>query len=75
MKITKKEIKESIRSKKMNNRFYYEYISNENEKYSVNTFRFGSKSAEYITDEIGYCYDVAYTKKDFVNFLYEHLNK
>ena len=77
MAITKKEIKESIKSAKKGQRFYYEYYDKkEQNSYKVTTKKHGSfGDIEHITDSKGNGYSMCASKKEFIDFLFYVLNE
>lgn len=72
MKTTKKAINSRIKMSKIETGIkYYEY--SEDEKISVNIF--SDARVERAEVGNGYCLDFCKTKKDFVNAIYNYINK
>ena len=77
MKTTKKQIEANVRSVKMSNIssnvFYHAYTDKNGYTFSVRTYRLSDR-VDQIEGTDGYCFGYCESKKDFIQWLFEHLN-
>ena len=75
--MTKKDIASKVKTAKLRhisaNVFYHEYTDKTGYRYSLRTYRL-SEREDQIEGSDGYCYGYCENKKEFIQWLFEHLN-